>query len=59
MKIAIILMIMLVGTISCGQSDAEEAAIRNILREEVAAWNKGDANAYSRHFAQTGRSRIF
>jgi uncharacterized protein (TIGR02246 family) len=30
---------------------ADEAAIRNILQEEVATWNKGDADGYSRHFA--------
>jgi len=29
----------------------DEATIRNILQEEVATWNKGDADGYSRHFA--------
>lgn len=33
---------------------ADEAAIRNILLEEVAAWNKGDADGYSQHFASDG-----
>ncbi len=54
MKLAIILTTMLVCTISWAQNDADEAAIRDILKEEVAAWNKGDANAYSRHFAEDG-----
>ena len=54
MKIAMILVTMLVGTISWAQSGAGEAAIRDILKEEVAAWNKGDANAYSQHFATDG-----
>lgn len=54
MKIAIILVTFLVGTISWAQSGTDEAAIREILKEEVAAWNKGDANGYSRHFATDG-----
>jgi uncharacterized protein (TIGR02246 family) len=54
MKTAMILTIMLVGTISWAQNGADEAAIRDILKEEVTAWNNGDANAYSRHFAEDG-----
>ena len=54
MKIAMILVTMLVGTISWTQRGADEAAIRDILKEEVAAWNLGDANAYSQHFATDG-----
>jgi uncharacterized protein (TIGR02246 family) len=54
MKIAMILTTMLVGTISWAQNGTDEAAIRDILKEEVAAWNKGDADAYSRHFAEDG-----
>jgi uncharacterized protein (TIGR02246 family) len=54
MKIAMILVTLLVGTLSWAQSGADEAAIRDILKEEVAAWNKGDANAYSQHFAKDG-----
>ena len=33
---------------------ADEAVIRKIVDEEVAAWNAGDATAYSRHFAPEG-----
>jgi uncharacterized protein (TIGR02246 family) len=32
----------------------DELAIRRIINEEVAAWNSGDAAAYSRHFASKG-----
>jgi uncharacterized protein (TIGR02246 family) len=39
---------------SAGQGKRDEAAIRNILQEEAAAWNKGDAQAYSQHFAADG-----
>jgi uncharacterized protein (TIGR02246 family) len=42
------------ATMSAGQGKPDGAAIRNILREEVAAWNMGDAQAYSRHFAADG-----
>jgi uncharacterized protein (TIGR02246 family) len=41
-------------TISAGQDKSDEAAIRKILQEEVAAWNKGDAEGYSQHFASDG-----
>jgi len=33
---------------------ADEVAIRKIIQEEVAAWNSGDATAYSQHFAPEG-----
>ncbi|HEX5426326.1 MAG TPA: SgcJ/EcaC family oxidoreductase [Candidatus Acidoferrales bacterium] len=36
------------------QDHSDEAAIRNIVADEVAAWDKGDAVAYSRHFAAQG-----
>lgn len=36
------------------QDHSDEAAIRNIVNDEVAAWNKGDAVAYSVHFAEEG-----
>jgi len=36
------------------QSSADSTAIRNIVRGEVDAWNKGDAVGYSRDFAATG-----
>lgn len=33
---------------------ADETAIRNIVHDEIAAWNRGDASAYSSHFAADG-----
>ncbi len=33
---------------------ADEIAIRKIIRDEVEAWNAGDAKAYSRHFGPDG-----
>ena len=33
---------------------ADEIAIRKIIQDEVAAWNQGDAAAYSRQFAADG-----
>lgn len=33
---------------------ADETAIRKIVQDEVAAWNRGDATAYSRQFAADG-----
>jgi uncharacterized protein (TIGR02246 family) len=32
----------------------DETTIRKIVQDEVAAWNRGDATAYSRHFAKDG-----
>lgn len=54
MKIAVILVMMLIGTVCSAQNAADEAGIRDLLNGEVAAWNKGDADAYSRHFAEDG-----
>ena len=36
------------------QTASDETAIRGIIQDEIAAWNKGDAVAYSRHFAADG-----
>jgi uncharacterized protein (TIGR02246 family) len=54
MKIATILTVMLIVTTSWAQSESDEATIRAILQQQVAAWNKGDAEALSRHFAADG-----
>jgi uncharacterized protein (TIGR02246 family) len=55
MKTELILIMLFFATISAtAQGKPDEAAIRNILQEEVAAWNKGDAQAYSQHFAADG-----
>jgi len=44
---------------SAAQGKRDEAAIRNILQEEAAAWNKGDAQANSQHFAADGTLTVF
>ena len=36
------------------QSAADETAVRNIVQGQAAAWNAGDAAAYSHHFAADG-----
>ena len=36
------------------QNTADTFAIQNILQEEITSWNKGDAETYSRHFAEDG-----
>lgn len=54
MKIASILAGMVVATMLGAQSVPDETEIRQIIQEEVATWNKGDAEAYSRHFATDG-----
>ena len=51
---ALILIMPFFVTISAAQSGPDEAAIRSILQEEVTAWNKGDAQTYSKHFAADG-----
>jgi uncharacterized protein (TIGR02246 family) len=33
---------------------AAEKAIQSIIQEETTTWNKGDAEGYSRHFAEEG-----
>ncbi len=53
-KAALILIMLFFATISAAQSKPDEAAVRNILQEEVVAWNKGDTQAYSQHFAEDG-----
>jgi uncharacterized protein (TIGR02246 family) len=54
MKTTLILTMLLFATMARAQSKPDEAAIRSILQEEVTAWNKGDAQTYSKHFAADG-----
>jgi uncharacterized protein (TIGR02246 family) len=50
-----IVAIALAATIAAApQPSSDEIAIRNIIQEEITAWNAGDAAAYSRHFAAEG-----
>jgi uncharacterized protein (TIGR02246 family) len=55
MKYSLILAIFLATTIAvAAQAPTDETAIRNIIQEEISAWNAGDAIAYARHFAADG-----
>jgi uncharacterized protein (TIGR02246 family) len=54
MRATLIIAMLLSATMSMAQGKSDETTIRQILEEEVAAWNKGDADAYSRHFATDG-----
>jgi uncharacterized protein (TIGR02246 family) len=54
MKVLIGLAIVLLATQLGAQTASDETAIRNIVQDEIAAWNQGDAVAYSRHFAADG-----
>jgi uncharacterized protein (TIGR02246 family) len=51
---AIILVANLAAKRAMPQAKSDESTLRTIVQEEVAAWNAGDAVAYSRHFAADG-----
>ena len=40
--------------ISTPGASPDETAVRNIIQEEIADWNSGDAVAYASHFAADG-----
>jgi uncharacterized protein (TIGR02246 family) len=51
----LVLALVLVATVAVyPQVPADEAAVRSIIQEEIAAWNAGDAVAFARHFAADG-----
>jgi hypothetical protein len=54
MKTALVLVMVFLSTMLVAQGGPDEMAVRKIIHEQVAAWNKGDAEAYSRHFAADG-----
>ena len=54
MKVLVGLAIVVMATQLGAQTASDETAIRSIVQDEIAAWNKGDATAYSRHFAADG-----
>jgi len=57
MRFLIVVAILLIATAeapAAPQPSSDETAIQNIIQEEIAAWNSGDASAYSRHFAVDG-----
>ncbi len=45
---------LLIASATFAQTASDETAIRSIIQDEIAAWNTGDAVAYSRHFAADG-----
>ncbi len=49
-----IFFLMSFATTSNAQNGPDETAVRNIVQEEATAWTRGDAAAYSRHFAEDG-----
>ena len=52
--VSAILGLMLFGNVISAQYSPDETAIRRILDNEVATWNKGDTDGYSRDFATDG-----
>jgi uncharacterized protein (TIGR02246 family) len=54
MKIALVATLTLFAITVGAQSTENEDAVRKIIQDEVTSWNKGDAEAYSRHFAVDG-----
>jgi uncharacterized protein (TIGR02246 family) len=54
MKPLLLLAVSLVATVAGAQTGNDETAIRKIVEEEALAWTRGDATAYSRHFAANG-----
>lgn len=53
-KLATVILILQLTTIGYAQDNEDKIAIQNIIQEETAAWNKGDAIDYSKHFAKDG-----
>jgi len=54
MKPLLLLAVSLVATVAGAQTENDETVIRKIVEEEALAWTRGDATAYSHHFAATG-----
>ena len=55
MNCLLVLSFVLLATIAVyPQVSPDESAVRNIIQEEIAGWNAGDATAFSRHFAADG-----
>ncbi len=54
MKAIAITIVLLAGVIAAAQSTPDDGAIRKILDDEIATWNQGDTDGYSKHFATDG-----
>lgn len=51
MKYVLLLTLTSLALCARAQAAPDETAIRSIIQEEVAAWNRGDAVAYAQHIA--------
>lgn len=55
MNCLLVAALVLVATVAVyPEVSPDETTVRNIIQEEIAAWNSGDAAAFSRHFAADG-----
>jgi uncharacterized protein (TIGR02246 family) len=52
--VSALLGLMLFWSVIGAQYGPDETEVRRILDDEVATWNKGDTDGYSRHFATDG-----
>ncbi len=50
----VLALVMIVAVAANPQASPDETAVRNIIQEEIAAWNSGDAVGFARHFAADG-----
>ncbi|HEY6302787.1 MAG TPA: SgcJ/EcaC family oxidoreductase [Terriglobales bacterium] len=50
----VLALVMVVAVAANPQASPDETAVRNIIQEEIAAWNSGNAVAFARHFAADG-----
>ena len=53
-KLATVILMLQFTTIGHAQNNEDTIAIQNIIQEETASWNMGDAKDYSKHFAKDG-----
>jgi uncharacterized protein (TIGR02246 family) len=53
-RLLVLALVMVVAVAAYPQASPEEAVVRSIIQEEIAAWNAGDAAAFARHFAADG-----
>ena len=54
MKAIAFVIVLLAAAAAGAQSKSDGDAIRGILNDEIATWNQGDADGYSKHFAADG-----
>jgi len=54
MRLFVLATVLVAAIAAASQPQPDDAAIRLIIQEEVAAWNSGDVGAYAHHFATDG-----